>query len=194
MYTDLLDKGYTCLRRSDPTSALVRFQHAAALEPEKPQAFFGQALAHIELEQSEEVMRALETTLRIDPTYVPAHAYLGIEYLKRYDLDRAQDALECALRYEPSNLLVHIKYAEYYYRLGFYHRAVEYLERGLKGPHGANEHVVATARQLLSQAQQKRKSIILREPPDPRRLLQIFARFGSRKSKEVAVNEHVELS
>lgn len=194
MYTDLIDKGYACLRRGDPDSALVRFQHAAELEPEKPQAYFGQAMAYIELESRAETQQALEAALRADPAYVPARAYLAIEHLKSYNPDGAQDELELALRYEPTNLLVHIKYAEYYYRLGFYHRAVEYLERGLKGPHGANEHVVGMARQFLKEAQQKRKNIILREPPDPRRLLHFFALFRSPKAKEMPASDKVELS
>lgn len=195
MYTELIDKGYACLRRGDPGAALMRFQHAIELKPEQPQAYFGQAMAYIELGSSEEVRRSLEATLRVDQAYVAARAYLAIEYLKQYDLDKAQDELELALRYEPTNLLVHIKYAEYYYRLGFYHRAVEYLERGLKGPHGANEHVVGMARQFLKEAQHKSKGIILREPPDPRRLLRFFAHFRSQKAgKEPSTSGSVELS
>ena len=184
MYTDLIDKGYACLRCSDPSSALLRFQHAADLEPEKPQAYFGQAMAYLELEASEEVQRSLEVTLQVDATYVPARAYLAIEYLKRYDPDKAQEELELALRYEPTSLLVHIKYAEYYYRLGFYHSAIEYLEHGLKGPHAASEHVVQMAHKFLKEAQQKHKSNILRDPPDPRRFLRFFAWSRSQKAKE----------
>src|SRR5260370_39846986 len=106
MYTDLIEKGYACLRRGDPGSALIRFQHAAELEPEKPQAYFGQAMAYIERGSSEEVQHSLEAALQTDAAYVPARAYLAIEYLKRYDLEKAQDELELALLYEPTNLLV----------------------------------------------------------------------------------------
>jgi Tfp pilus assembly protein PilF len=130
-----------------------------------------------------ETKQALEKALAIDPTYVPARAYLGIEFLKRYDLDAAQEALDQALRDEPTNLLAHVKYGEYYYRLGFYNRAVEMLERGLQGPHGANEHVVAMARQFLIQARQKTKGLVLREPPDPRTLPRVFARVWSALTK-----------
>jgi tetratricopeptide (TPR) repeat protein len=136
---------------------------------------------YIEQDAPDETLQALEKALSVDPAYIPARAYLGIEYLKRYDIARAEAELERALGDEPTSLLAHIKYAEFYYRLGFYHRAVDLLERGLKGPHGANEHMVAMARQLLAQARQKSKNIILREPPDPRRLLHHIARFISRK-------------
>src|SRR5207245_5310309 len=102
---------------------------------------------------------------------------LGIEYLKRYDIERAEEELERALKDEPTGLLAHVKYAEYYYRLGFYNRSVEILERGLKGPHGANEHVVAMARQFLAQARQNSKNIILREAHDPRGRLHFLPRF-----------------
>ena len=194
MYTDLLDKGYASLRRGDPDAALIRFRHAAESEPERPQAYFGMAMVYLEQDSSDETVNALEKALSVDPSYIPARAYLGIEYLKRYDIARAEEELERALKDEPMNLLAHLKYAEYYYRLGFYNRSVEVLERGLKGPHGANEHIVAMARQLLVQARQKSKNIILREPPDPRRWLRLIARFMPRKGEETDASGKVELS
>src|SRR5581483_12328767 len=106
MYTELLDKGYACLRRGDPNAALMRFQHASRLEPRRPQAYFALAMAYLELETGEKVVQALEEALRVDPACVTARAYLGIEYLKRYEVYRAEDELERALRDEPTNLLV----------------------------------------------------------------------------------------
>ena len=193
MYTDLLDKGYACLRRGDPDAALIRFRHAAESEPERPQAYFGIAMVYLEQDSSDETVNALETALSVDPFYIPARAYLGIEYLKRYDVVRAEEELARALKDEPTNLLAHLKYAEYYYRMGFYNRSVEILERGLKGPHGSNEHVVAMARQLLVQARQKSKNIVLRELPDPRRWLRLFARFMPRKGDETTGTGQVEM-
>ena len=193
MYTDLLDKGYASLRRGDPDAALIRFRHAAESEPERPQAYFGLAMVYLEQDSSDETMNALEMALSVDPFYIPARAYLGIEYLKRYDIARAEEELEHALKDEPTNLLAHLKYAEYYYRMGFYNRSVEILERGLKGPHGSNEHVVAMARQLLVQARQKSKNIVLRELPDPRRWLRLFARFMPRKGDETTGTGQVEM-
>ncbi len=194
MYADLLDEGYACLRRGDPEAALSRFQRAAECESERPQAYFAMAMAHLERGSNEAVKRALETALQVDPSYVPARAYLAIELLKCYELDAAQRELDLALKHEPANLLAHIKYAEYYYRLGFYHRAVDVLERGLKGHHGANEHIVAMARQFLTQARQKTKGIILREPPDPRGLLSLLARFRPGKGKQTLVTGKARLS
>lgn len=186
MYVELLDKGYAFLRRGDPDAALMRFQQACELEPGRPQAYFALAIAYAALERNEKVVQSLEEALHVDPTYVAARAYLAIEYLKRYEVHRAEDELERALQDEPTNLLVHIKYAEYHYRLGFYHRAVELLERGLKRPHGADEHIVAMARQLLKQARQKSRNMILREPPDPRRLLRHLSWLQPRKKSDAA--------
>src|SRR5207245_2650796 len=122
MYADLLDKGYACLRRGDPEAALSRFQHAIESEPQRPQGYFALAQAYLEQGSSEETRQALETALEVNPRYAPARAFLAIELLKRYDIDGAQQALEQALLDDPANLLVHIKYADYYYRLGFYHK------------------------------------------------------------------------
>ncbi len=178
MYEDLLDRGYAALRRGDPEAALRQFQLAVENAPLRPQARFGMAMACMEQGSSEGAERALRAALEVEPGYAPARAYLGLIFLQRYDVDAAQDELDQALRDAPTNLLVHIKYAEFYYRLGFYHRAVSLLEQGLKRPHGANEHVVALARQLLAQARQKNKGAIIREPPDPRRWLRLFLRPG----------------
>jgi Tfp pilus assembly protein PilF len=198
MYNELLDKGYACLRRGDPEAARARFQHAINAEPQRPQGYFGMAQTYLEQgserEASEEAYQALLKALEVDPTYVPARAYLAIEYFKRYDIDSAQQELERALHDEPTNLLVHIKYAEYYYRLGFYHRSVEMLEQGLKSPHGANEHVVATARQFLTRARQKSSNIIIRQPPDPRPILHFFTRFLPHRSKKKQSPGEIELS
>ncbi len=184
LYADLLDKGYACLRRGDPDAAQSRFQHAITSEPVRPQGYFALAQVYLEQGLKDDVKQALEQALEKDPTYTPARAYLGIELLKQYDLDGAQQVLDQAFRDEPTNLLVHIKYAEYYYRLGFYHRSVEWLERGLKGPHGANEHIVAIARKFLTECRQKSKNLILREPPDPRRLLRLFDRLRPALAKQ----------
>ena len=193
MYTDLLDKGYASLRRGDPDAALIRFRHAAESEPERPQAYFGMAMVYLEQDSNDETVNALEKALSVDPFYIPARAYLGVEYLKRYDIARAEEELERALKDEPTNLLAHLKYAEYYYRMGFYHSSVEILELGLKGPHGSNEHVVAMVRQLLVQARQKSKRMVMRELPDPRRWMRLFARFMPRKSDETSASGKVEL-
>ena len=111
MYTDLLDKGYASLRRGDPDAALIRFRHAAESEPERPQAYFGMAMVYLEQDSNDETVNALEKALSVDPFYIPARAYLGVEYLKRYDIARAEEELERALKDEPTNLPAHLKYA-----------------------------------------------------------------------------------
>jgi Tfp pilus assembly protein PilF len=184
MYHELLEKGYACLRRSDPEAARARFQHAIEVEPERPQGYFGLAQTYLDDQHaSEEAIQALEKALEVDPKYTSARAFLGVEFLKKYDVDRAEEELNQALSDDPNSLLVHVKYAEYYYRLGFYNRTVEVLEQSLRAPHGANEHIVALARRFLSEARQKSKSLIIREPPDPRpqRLLRLFSWLRSRK-------------
>jgi hypothetical protein len=71
---------------------------------------------------------------------------------------------------------------------------VQTLEKGLKGPHGANEHLVAVARQFLIKSKQKSSRIILREPPDPRPILRFFARLLPHRSKKTPSLGKVELS
>ena len=185
-YSELLDKGYAALRRDDVEAALRHFQRATEEAPERPQAFFGMAQVYIEQGSGEKTVRSLEAALKADPAYAQARAFLGIELLKQYDVHRAEDELAQALKDEPSNLLVHIKYAEYYYRLGFYHRAVTILEDGLHSRHGANEHVVALAKHLLTQARQRTKGTILREPPDLGIWPRLFARLRKGKAPQTA--------
>lgn len=181
MSTNLLDSGYAALRRGDPEVALSYFQCAIDQNPDQPQAYFGTAMAYLEREKTEEAMQSLRDALNVDPAYVSARAYIGILLLGLHDVDGAQRELEQALHDDPTNLLVHIKYAEFYYRLGFYPRAVALLEQGLKAPHRANEHVVAMARSLLIQSRQKCKNIIVHDPPDPRAIFQFLKRLRKKK-------------
>jgi protein O-mannosyl-transferase len=189
MYHELLNKGYAALRRGDMEAALRHFQHASEDEPERPQAYFALAQVYIEQGSIEQTRRSLEAALKADPKYAQARAFLGLELLKQYDVSGAEDALEQALKDEPTNLLVHIKYAEYYYRLGFYHRSIDLLEEGLHMPHGASEHIVALARSLLTQSRQRMKNTVLREPPDPRNILRLFARLRKAKVPQTAAAE-----
>ncbi len=126
-------------------------------------------------------MQSLRDALSVDSAYASARAYIGILLLQIYDVDGAQRELEQALHDSPTNLLVHIKYAEFYYRLGFYPRAVALLEQGLKAPHRADEHIVAMARSFLTQSRQKCKGIIVRDPPDPRAIFQFVKRLCKKK-------------
>jgi Tfp pilus assembly protein PilF len=189
MYMQLLDKGYAALRRGDAEAALRNFQRASEKAPERPQAYFALAQAYLEQGASEKTLRSLEAALKADPKYAQARAFLGIELLKNYDVYGAEEALDQALKDEPTNLLVRIKYAEYYYRLGFYPRAVTILEDGLHMPHGASEHVVELARKLLTQARQRSKGIIIREPPDPRQWLRLFARLRKKEPLEAVAGQ-----
>jgi tetratricopeptide (TPR) repeat protein len=179
--TNLLDSGYAALRRGDPEIALNYFQCAIDQNPDQPQAYFATAMAYLEQEKTEEAMQSLRNALNVDPAYVAARAYIGILLLGLHDVDGAQRELEQALHDDPTNLLVHIKYAEFYYRLGFYPRAVALLEQGLKAPHRANEHVVAMARSLLTQSRQKCKNIIVCDPPDPCAIFQFLKRLRTKK-------------
>jgi len=91
MYANLIDEGYACLRRSDPETALHYFRRAAEYDERRPQAHFAMAVAYLELPESgENVVVELETALNLDPSYVPARAYLGIERLKHYDIEGAR--------------------------------------------------------------------------------------------------------
>ena len=168
MSTDLLSSGYAYLRRGNPEIALSYFQCAIDQSPDQPQAYFAAAMAYLEQEKAEEAVRILEDAFNADIIYALMRAYIGILLFQLHDVDGAQCELEQALHDSPMNLLVHIKCAEFYYRLSFYPRAVALLEQGLKvPPHRANEHVVAMARNLLTQSRQKSKGIIVRDPPIP---------------------------
>jgi len=182
--TNILDSGYAALRRGDPEAALSYFQCAIDQNPDQPQAYFATAMAYLEQEKIDEAMQSLRDALNVDPTYVSARAYIGILLLRLHDVEGAQRELERALCDDATNLLVHIKYAEFYYCLGFYQRAVVLLEQGLKAPHRANEHVVTIARNLLMQARQKCKNIIVRDPPDPCAIFQ-FVRWFLKKKRPI---------
>lgn len=175
MFDELIENGYACLRQGGLEAARMRFQHAIDIAPERPQGYLGLARTYIDQESGKQAIQTLKRALDVDPMYTLARAFLGIELLKQCQVDEAEAVLEQALNDDPTNLLVHIKYAEYYYRLGSYHRAVGMLEQGLQTPHGANEYIVALARRFLVEARQKSNTLLPCESRDlwPVRLLRL---------------------
>lgn len=167
-----LDDGYSLLRRGLFEDALDVFHSAIELAPRHPQPYFAIAMVYQEQQRYREAMQSLRSALIHDPTYAPARAYLGILLLQDADVEGAQQELVQALHDMPSNLLVHIKYAEFYYRLGMYAQAIAILEKGLQSSHAANEHVVEVARSFIRQAHKKNKNTITRTSPDPSSVLQ----------------------
>lgn len=166
MAVKLIEIGYAALRCGDVEGARRNFEQALHSMPDSPQPHLGLAIALLEQDSATEASQQLKAALEIDPDYAIAHAYLGIELLKLQEFEAAEEELEKAVRTAPTNLLVLVKFAEYYYRLGYFPRSIMILEQALKLPYCANEYVVGQARQLQAQARQKCRGMIVRETPD----------------------------
>src|SRR5579871_3383554 len=177
----LLKDGYEYLRRGNYGNALQKFQDAIQIDPQRPQPHFAAAILYQEQEQYEETKRYLLQALALDPSYAPARAYLGIVLFHEHAVEEAHEELDQALLDMPTNLLVRIKYAEYYYRLGMYASSVELLEKGLRLPHSAEEHTVDVAKNLLKQARQGAEKSITRTPPDLRVGFQKLLQFCKKR-------------
>lgn len=187
MATDLIDSGYAALRCGDIANALHYFEQALNAMPDSPRPHLALAIALLEQGSPSEANQQLKAALEIDPDYAIAHAYLGIELFKLYEVEAAEDELEMAVQAAPTNLLVLVKFAEYYYRRGFFPRSIMILEQALKLPYCANEYVVGQAKQLLAQARQKCKGMIICETPDFRYWLRLVSHMKDWRDPVAAI-------
>lgn len=167
MTDELIDADEASLHCSDTPVSLHHFKQSLKLVPDYPQNHVNLAIALIEHGATNEARWELETVLRTDPRCAVARAYLGIELFKLNEVEAAREELKKAVRLAPTNLLVLVKFAEYYYRLGFFPRSATILEQALQLPYEGNEQIVALAKQSLARARQKCKGLIIRETPDP---------------------------
>lgn len=86
--------GVSWLQDGEPRRALGHFRRARRLDPESPQAAFGEAAARRRLGQLERAQRAAERALELRPSYVAARLVLAEIRRERGDREGAERALE----------------------------------------------------------------------------------------------------
>jgi tetratricopeptide (TPR) repeat protein len=118
--------------------AVILLQERARLSPEDfyTQYWLGEALIRSAPEAGSaadrESIAALESSIRLDPDFEPAHFQLGKLLLRRGDIDRAVHELEKAMALDPTDQGPVLQLARVYQRKGDAARAKELTAQAIK--------------------------------------------------------------
>ena len=148
--------------RGELTAAFAVLQRALG---EGDAAEIHVALGTLELRRGDAaaMRRHLEQALAIDPEYGLAYAYLGGLEAEAGRVAAALDLLDRARTLAPTDLLVALKRAELWMRLGVLDRAHDELRGALQNDGGAPEHR-ALAQSMLPAVDRKRQTSFVRRP------------------------------
>lgn len=110
--------------------AIATVQRAIGEDP-RPDLYVALSTLYLRRGDVSLAERELDRAIAIEPDYGVAYAYKAGVCLQRGDVDDAQDLLDRALALAPNDLLVRIKRAEFWLRLGALPNAREELRIGL---------------------------------------------------------------
>ncbi len=116
--------------------AIAAVQRAIGLR-ETPDLHVALSTLYLRRGGSVEARRALDRALAIDPRCAVAHAYLAGMDLHEGRVHDAQERLDHARDLAPDDLLVRIKRAEYWLRLGIFDNAKDELRHALQNGGGS---------------------------------------------------------
>jgi tetratricopeptide (TPR) repeat protein len=109
-----------------------------------------------------EARRELDAALALDPENAVAHAYVGGMLLDKGLVAEAQERLDLAVRLAPNDLIILMKRAEYWLRLGIFSNARAEITRGLQDGGGA-PHVRAMAEAMLAAIEKRSRNSFTRQ-------------------------------
>ncbi len=127
-----------------------------------------------------EAQRELEEALALDPECAVAHAYAGGMLLQAGDVAEAQGRLDLAYQLAPHDLIVLMKRAEFWLRLGIFEKARAELKHGLQDG-GGEPHVRSMAEAMLLSVEKRSRNSFTRQLvalPDFGALKRMFRRSG----------------
>ena len=159
--------------------AIATVQRAIG-EAESPDLHVALATLYMRRGGMAEAQRALDRALALDPRHAVAHAYVGGMRLDAGDAHGAQQRLDIARDLAPDDLIVLMKRAEYWLRLGIFANARAELTHGLRDGGGA-PHVRAMAETMLSAIEQRSRNSFSRQLitlPDLSGFRRMFRRSG----------------
>jgi Flp pilus assembly protein TadD len=131
-------------------------------ETETPELHVALATLHLRRGGMTEARRSLDTALTLDPRCAVAHAYAGGLLLHAGQVHEAQEELEIALSLAPDDLIVLMKRAELWIRLGIFDRAKDDLRRGLRNG-GGTPQTRALAEAMYAAAEKRSRGTFVRQ-------------------------------
>jgi tetratricopeptide (TPR) repeat protein len=161
------------------TDAIATVQRAIGLGS-TPDLHVALATLYMRRGGAAEARRELDAALALDPRSAVAHAYVGGMLLQAGDAAQAQERLDRAYELAPNDLIVLMKRAEYWLRLGIFEKARAELTQGLRDGGGA-PHVRSMAEAMLLAVEKRSRNAFTRQTvalPDISALKRMFRRSG----------------
>lgn len=158
--------------------AIVALQCALGEAP-APERHVALATLYLRRDGPSAAMRELHRALDMDPRCGVAHAYIGGLFSQMGRVSEAEDALARARECAPRDLLVSVKHAEHWLRLGIFDRARIEVRAGLMNGGGSPE-TRAIAQELLMVIEKRARGSFIRAtvslPTGGRRVTEFFRR------------------
>ena len=145
-----------------------------------PDLYVALATLYLRRGGAADARRELEEALALDPECAVAHAYAGGMLLQAGDVAEAQGRLDRAYELAPDDLIVLMKRAEFWLRLGIFENARAELKHGLQDGGGA-PHTRAMAEAMLLAIEKRSRNSFTRQIvalPDVGALKRMFRRSG----------------
>ena len=92
-----LQYGMLLINAMAPKAAVIRLNEAIELYPDSPRLWLGLGIAHFKAGSNAEAVKAFTHSLKLDPNYAPAYAYLGMANVEIGNYKEAINYYERAL-------------------------------------------------------------------------------------------------
>ncbi len=96
------DQGVALMNPGHYQDAIRQFTRAVEIWPQHAQAYFERGSAHQILNQPDAALRDFEMASQIDANLAPAYTAMGMIYVERTDLPRAQNEFDQSIRIQPT--------------------------------------------------------------------------------------------
>ena len=162
------------------TDAIATIQRGLS-EAETPELHVALSTLYLRRGDVTDARRALDRALAIDPNCAVAHAYIGGMLIHEGRVEEAQARLDLARDLAPDDLIVLMKRAEFWLRLGILDNARVELRHGLQDG-GGSPQTRAMAETMYAAIEKRMRSSFVRKTvtfPSVRGLINLVRRPGS---------------
>jgi tetratricopeptide (TPR) repeat protein len=96
------DQGMALMNPGHYQDAIPQFTRAVEIWPQHAQAYFERGNAYQILNQPDAALRDFEMAVQIDANFAPAYTAMGMIYVERTDLPKAQSEFSQSIRIQPT--------------------------------------------------------------------------------------------
>ena len=195
---EALDEAQKALEENRLDEALRKCRELLEVDPKCARAFYLVGIIEARQGATEEAKQALINTVRIDPSRIGTHIYLGKLYVSSREWSAAKEEFQAALKIDPSHIGTHVDLGKLYLSSKEWNAAEEEFQAALKlgDESGAAEYGLALAE--LGQSNHSAGlthllAAVEADPKDPERLFTLVGVELDLKQRDNARKHLTEL-